>query len=143
MRNLSITLLLTMSASCGGPLSMIPGGELSGDVKSAPLTWATVPDTIQVETRPSDPYSINIWSVGLDEHLYIATGADGTTWTEFFATDANVRVRIIDSLYELKADLVSSSDERDTVSSAYVEKYELDPEDNWLQTGMIFRLDRR
>ncbi len=57
MRNLSITLLLTMIASCGGPLSMIPGGELSGDVKSAPLTWATVPDTIQVETRPSDPYS--------------------------------------------------------------------------------------
>jgi len=122
---------------------MIPGGELSGAIKPAPDVWDSVPDTIQVEFRPSDPYSINIWGVGIDQDLFIATGSDGTTWSEFLDVDANVRVRTQGDLYLLTAVEVFDEPERSNVVTAYLKKYDVDREEGWVKTGMIFRLDRR
>ncbi len=144
MRMLCLTLVATLFVSCGDPLAVIPGGELSGQMQTPPPDWTDVPKVIQVETRPSDPYSINIWSVGIGQDLYIATGADGTTWSEFIDTDSKVRARIGSSLYELNATSVNDPQERSVVVDAYLSKYkDLDSEDNWVETGLMFRLDRR
>ena len=143
MRSLIYVTFIISLIGCSEPLSMIPGGELSGQVQAAPGTWANVPETIQVEWCSSDPYSINIWGVGIEKDLYIATGEDGTTWSEFVSGDPNTRVRLATSLYELKAITVTDSAERDRVEAAYVAKYDLDKEDNWVHAGLIFRMDRR
>ena len=127
---------------CSEPLVTIPGGELAGVEQDAPAQWSQVPDTIQLETRRSDPYSINIWGVGVAEHLYVATGSDGTKWTPFIDSDPGVRVRVDGDLYPLRASLVEDPDERARVATAYEEKYELDRHEGWVAGGMIFRLDR-
>lgn len=143
MRILCLIVVATLLVGCGGPLAVIPGGKLSGQAQTPPLDWTDVPEIIQLETRPSDPYSINIWSVGIGRDLYIGTSADGTTWSEFIDANSKVRVRIGSSLYELNTTSVNDPQERSDVVAAYVSKYDLDGEDNWVETGLIFRLDRR
>ena len=137
-------LLLTL-VGCGDPISMLPGGALSGQVAAPPADWTALAnvDTIQVEFRPSDPYSHNIWAVGIGHDLYIATGADGTRWTPFVAADPLVRARIGTALYELSAAAVTDAVERGRVADEYGKKYELDAADNWVSKGLIYRLDRR
>jgi hypothetical protein len=143
MRIFTVVILATLLVSCSEPRSWIPGGQLSGEVFSTPLTWVDVPETIQVETRPSDPYSVNIWGVGIGQHLYIATSDTGTTWSDFINTDSDIRARVGSSLYELSATSITDPAERSRVAAAYVSKFELDKDDNWVDSGLIFRLDRR
>ena len=129
-------------AGCSEPFVTIPGGELSGAHQAPPAAWSEVPDTIQLETRLQDPYSINIWGLGLGPDLYVATGDDGTNWTEFIEQDSGVRVRIGGRLYRLEAKAVQDLEERSRVAQAYFDKYDVDPGDGWVATGMVFRLDR-
>jgi hypothetical protein len=143
MKTLFVMLLVMMLVGCSDPLILLPGGLLSGETRAAPVQWSDVPETIQVETRPSDPYSINIWGVGIGQNLYIATGSDGTTWTEFIDDNPNVRARLGTSIYELAATLVNDKAELEAVGETYVVKYDLDREDNWVSEAMVYRLDRR
>ena len=124
------------------PFVNIPGGELAGVEQNPPAQWNQVPDTIQLETRPPDPYSINIWGVGLEEHLYVATASDGANWVPFIESDPSVRVRVDGVLYPLRVSLVEDPDERARVAAAYDEKYEVDRNEGWVARAMIFRLDR-
>jgi hypothetical protein len=101
-----------------------------------------VPETVQLETRPAKPYSVNIWALAVGRHLYVATSAEGTTWSSFIENDPKVRVRMDESIYELTATSVFDLDERRRVAAAYVTKYDVDPEDNWVAEGLILRLDR-
>lgn len=135
--------LVVLLAGCGGePLWMIPGGKLAGEVSEPPPQW-NVPDVIQVETRPGDPYSINIWAVGIGSDLYIATSGDGTNWSGYLSDEPNVHVRVGDKLHALTAVTVTDPDERARVSAAYVSKYEVDAGDNWVAKGLIVRFDPR
>jgi hypothetical protein len=145
MRIVSGLICALLISACGDPFIVIPGGKLSGAVTPAPADWSMVHgvETIQVETRPGKPYSINIWGAGIGGDLYIATSPDGTTWTEFIAGNPQVRVRIDEQLFELTAVKVTDTDEQRRVSERYAEKYELEGDDNWVADGMIFRLDRR
>ena len=127
--------------SCSDPLVMIPGKALSGIVTLPPASWQTVPETIQLETRPADPYSINIWAVGISENLYVATR--DTRRMPFISADPFVKVRITGLVYELRANPVKDADELASVIEAYVMKYQVEQSDNWLETGIVYRLDRR
>ena len=141
----AFVLLLTVLAGCGDPIMILPGGKLSGTPTPVPADWSSVEGvkTIQVEFRTQDPYSHNIWGVGIGPDLYIATGAKGTRWTPFVAADPDVVARVGTQLYELKAIPVTDADERARVAAAYVKKYDVKADDNWVAQGMIFRLDRR
>ena len=97
---------------------------------------------MQLEFRPDKPYSINIWAVGIGQDMYIATGEDGTRWTEYLQQTPLVRVRVRESIYQLNAVRVFDTSEQQSVTQAFVAKYNLD-EDNWVVTGQVFRLDRR
>lgn len=90
------------------------------------------------------PYSINIWSVGKGENLYIATSEGGTRWSKILERgDTDVRVRFDTAIFELKASKVTDGVEREAVNQAYIAKYDLDTEGDWVETGRIFRFDRR
>ena len=142
MTRIGLVVVGLLAVSGCEPISSIPGGELAGVVQDAPPEWSQVPETLQLETRPTDPYSVNIWGVGLEKHLYVATASHETNWVPFITSDPSVRVRLDGSLYPLRASLVEDSDERARVAAAYDEKYAVDRNEGWVARAVIYRLDR-
>ena len=132
-------------SACSEPFIVFSGGELEGQTADPPSDWSVLDsvDTVQLETQPDDPYSVNIWVAGIGADVYVATGDDGTNWTEHIEVNRDVRMRVIDQVFALEAVRVRDSDEMQRVSAAYVNKYGLDNDDNWVVTGQVFRLDRR
>ena len=100
---LSAALLL----ACGGPILIIPGGALAGTVVSQPVDdWSFVSDHfVDLETRPEDPYSVELNYVVREGKLYIDP-AEGRTWLEHIRSNPMVRVRFGDKVYSLEAVLV-------------------------------------
>ena len=139
---ISFTSALT---GCAEPFIVMAGGELTGEVADPPVDWTEVSDEeiIQLETQPDDPYSVNIWMVGAGPDLYVATGDDPTNWTEHIDENSDVRVRIRGIIYELEATRVDDVEEKTRIGMEYVEKYDVDDDDNWVENGQLFRLDRR
>jgi hypothetical protein len=132
-------------SACSEPFIVFAGDDLEGEVSDAPADWSILEDidTAQLETQPDDPYSVNIWVAGIGSDAYVATGEDGTNWSEHIAVNHDVRLRVEDRIYELEAVRVHDATELNKVSRAYVKKYGLDADDNWVMTGQVFRLDRR
>lgn len=123
-------LLCLVSAGCGGPIAVFPGGELSGRVADAPVEdWSFVDDAfMDLETRPDDPYSVELNYVVRDGQLYIDP-AEGRRWLEHIRADPNVRVRFGDQIHPLKAVLVGQPGELEGFDEdRFV--YRLDPRDS-------------
>ena len=124
----------------------MPGGALSGTVQAVPAAWGELGtvDTVQLETRPDSPYSVNIWGVALGANYYVAAGSGETSWTRNIDANANVRLRIGQSVFELRALRITEAGELSQVRVAYGAKYEMS-DDQREQSGRaaVFRLDRR
>ena len=133
---------VVLAATACEPVYVFPGGALSGTEHPAPADWRFAPERVQLEMRPSDPYSVNIWGVGVGANFYIAAAA-GATWTEAIADDANVRLRIDERIYLLAASRVDSEEELAEVIDAYVEKYGIDPAEDFVTASSVFRLSPR
>ena len=99
--------LLLCSAGCGGPFLVFPGGALRGEVVSRPGSDWSFLDTrfVELETRPSDPYSVQLNYIVKDGELYIDP-SEGKTWLEHIRADRRVRARFGSRIYELEAVLV-------------------------------------
>lgn len=145
IRTLLIATVLVGLTGCSEPFIVFAGGDLSGEVRTPPDDWSELADeeTFQLETRPDDPYSVNIWAVGIGPDVYIGTGPDGTNWSEYLEQDPRVLLRVGETLYPLLARPVTEREERVRVAAAYAEKYELDRDENWLKDALVYRLDRR
>jgi len=75
--------------------------------------------------------------------IYVATGKGETHWTRNIAENPDVRLRVGDKVYELEAYLVKDESEKIAIGNQYVEKYGVDEDDNWVDEGQLYRLDRR
>ena len=121
-----ISALLAMAAllACG-PTLLLPGGALEGTPAPPPSDWNGLSEvsTIQLESRPNDPYSVNIWAVGIDDKLYVHAGANRAAWVEHMDEDPAVRVRVGETMYDLTAVRVEGQDEFDAFANAYEAKY--------------------
>ena len=128
-----------------GPFILLPGGELGGATAPAPSDWSfsREVDTVQLETRPEDPYSVNIWAVEIGPALYVHAGTNKSQWVENMLADAKVRVRIEDKLYDLGASRVTTQDEFDRFSDAYEQKYDRRPGNENVAEAYVFRLVAR
>lgn len=144
MRSLLVSLVSLVSLACG-PLVLIPGGELSGEVKPPPADWSfTDPiDTIQLETRPSDPYSVNVWGVAVGNGFYVAAGDAENAWASHIANDPNVRLRVEDDVYELRATRTEDPAEMEAFLAAALAKYDFEPEPEQRESAALFRLEPR
>lgn len=89
---------------CGGPLAVFPGGALSGKVASEPvLDWSHVESgAYALETRPSDPYSVNVNVFSKGGALYVDPAPE-RRWAQHMAEDPDVRLRIDGLVYPLTA----------------------------------------
>lgn len=95
--------------ACNGPMGLLPGGELSGEDRPIPSSWnfAGTSGQAQLETRPEDPYSVNINYTIVDGRLYINAGDTETEWAKNIAVNPSVRLRIDGVIYDLRAERVT------------------------------------
>ena len=128
-----------------GPTLVLPGGALGGKTSTPPSDWAWTDEisTIQLETRPEDPYSVNLWAVGIDQKLYVHAGVNHSAWVENIEGNSAVRVRIDEKIYELAASRVGDQTEFDVFSDAYENKYGLRPRNEQVNEAYLFYLRAR
>ena len=132
--------LLTMG--CNGPLPFMSAGTLAGEEQPAPPDWTFAEDfaVVQLETRPEDPYSVNIWGVGIGVDFYVASGKAANTWSENIAADDRVRLRVGKAIYEMRALREDSPEGRKRFLAAAKTKYEFDPDPDEVSDAILYRL---
>ena len=139
-------LLLTASIpGCSGPTVLLPGGALEGTTTQAPTDWSFTDEvsTIQLETRPSEPYSVNIWAVGMGDRLYVHAGANRSRWVEHLIADPTARVRVSGKLYPVAAVRVEDPAEFAAFADAYKKKYGVRPRNENVAEVYLYRLGAR
>jgi len=141
----ALVALLLGALACGGPVFVFPGGALDGDVKPTPASWAFAADTgtIQLETRPDEPYSVNIACVVMGDQLYVSAGDNYAQWVENMEADPRVRARIEGSVYELRAVRVTDEGEMKAFGAAWTEKISFGRDPSKLEEAFVFRLEPR
>ena len=114
-------LCLVLGAACGP----VPGGTLSGKVTPAPSDWSTaVPDKrfCEIEARPADPHSIQLECFRFEGGLYVqshrwalASWWPVQSWAAVWIEHPDVRVRVGEAIYELRASRVTAPPERTAI----------------------------
>ena len=142
---LLLVLSLASAAGCGRPFVLLPGGALEGKPAAVPESWAFTDEvtTVQLETRPAQPYSVNIWVTAAGGALYVHAGANRSEWVEHIEADPNVRLKVEESIYELTAARVTDQSEFDRFSDAYEKKYGRRPRNENVAEVYLFRLSAR
>jgi hypothetical protein len=151
-RHLSLPLVLAVSlavAACSGPVGPFAGGELSGDVHpGAVADWEFAADveTIQLETNPADPYSVNTWIGVMNGSAYIPTslilGAENPEerqWVRNVQADNRARVRVAGKVYAVRLERVLESTELAAARSLLMSKYAEDATEQ-SDAAWIYRL---
>ena len=137
-------LCAALALACASPLGPFPGGRLSGEAAPAPQDWAFTRDVmiVQLETRPERPYSVNVGCIDYDGALYVGSpDPESSRWVANLVLDPEVRLRVGDRVYDLRAARVTG-DEWVLAGRALYEKYDLSLEPG-KEPGWLFRLDPR
>jgi len=125
--NFRVLLLSGLLLGCG-PLGPLPGGALDGEQASTlPVDWSfsDAYDTVQLEVRPSDPYSVNVWCVATGGALYVGAGRGGSsTWARVLLDDPRARLRIGSTLYDVRTVRVTAVPEIQAYLDGLAAKYE-------------------
>ena len=145
MRLFTLLLLVLAAAACNGPFGLLPGGALDGAVRAAPDDWSFAGDrgTCQLETRPGDPYSVNIAYTILDGRLYVNAGDTETRWVKNMSADPEVRLRVDGTLYELRADRVTQAAEIEAFAEAWTGQSMFRRDPSEMDEVWIYRLVAR
>ena len=144
---LAASFLLVWTMGCGDPFFGIAGGQLSGAAADVPPTWVPYNDveTVQLETRPEDPYSVNVWGVGTREVYFVASGrGTESAWAQHLIQDPRVRLQIGERVYELRAVRADSWRDRRRYKAMSQHKYDdFDSAFEDFGTAIVFRLEPR
>ena len=144
-----VVLVVTLAnvIGCDGPFIMIPGGALAGTVEPVPGDWSfsDATDNVQLETRPNDPYSVNIWGVGVGDRFFIASGRGiEASWSQHIAEDPRVRLRIETAIYEMRAVPTQDPADREAFLAAAKKKYDdFEPNEEEASKAILYRLVAR
>lgn len=146
-RSLACVLLVVLATgsvatSCNGPLPFLSGGELAGSVQPVPATWALEQDfaVVQLETQSKEPYSVNIAYTQIDGGLYINAGDTETEWVQHMSANPLVRLRIDETIYELRAERVTQAEEVAMFSEAWTSHSMFHRDPRELDEVWIYRL---
>ncbi len=115
---------------------------MQGTPAPVPADWSAVAaaDVIRLETQPADPYSVELWVIGVDNVLYVHAGDNRTNWVEDIEVDANVRLLHDGSIYELRAERVTDAAEFAAFAVVYEKKYGWRPRNENVDEVYLFRL---
>lgn len=137
---------VSLICACSVPMGPIAGGELEGTLTPWPDDWLFTDEieNVLLETNPDDPYSVTVWIVVDNNQPYVAAASTDSQWARNMRENPNVRVSVEGMLYEAAADSVTSRDEIDRVIQAYLVKYEIESQEDFVQEGgVLFRLRQR
>ena len=131
-----------------GPFGPIPGGRLSGEVVPGDIedwSFSDPFETYELETRPSQPYSVTTWGVASGGDFYVPTrDPKEKAWVQYVVSDPRVRLRVGDRIYERRAVRVTDPAEFKRIIPRLGVKYELErPSDEEMPNVWLFRLDPR
>ncbi len=100
---------LALSLGCGP----VPGGALDGELAPLPASWSEVLGgaraMCEIEARPAAPHSIQLECFERDGALYVQSHRWALapwwpeSWAEVWLAEPDVRVRIGERIYELRA----------------------------------------
>ena len=135
---------LLLMGACGDYLPF-SGGALSGTLAPSPADWTNVAsaDIVQLETSPTEPYSVNLWVIGEPDYLYVFGGDNHTQWIQNMEADPNVRLQIDESIYELTAQRVTDAAEFDRFAAAWGTKYGNRPRNENVAETWLMKLTAR
>ena len=151
---LSVVVLIGLGGCGGNPIGPFAGGALSAPQAGQPYTAfeeiAGV-DTVFLETRPQDPYSVQTWVISVQDQLYVPTSlimgdeAEQRTWVQNLLANPELRVQIGAQVYPMIAERVVDADQHRMVLEAFQQKYasELPEIDDHAANGWIFQLSAR
>lgn len=144
MRALALSLMLLLGG-CSSDWIPFSSGPLAGRVVPVPADLSAVDDynVIRLETRPDDPYSVKLWVVATDGHLYVHAGENRTTWVEHIEVNPEIRLGFGDDIIELRAERVTTDAEFAQFSAAYQLKYSVSPRSDDIEAVYLFRLSPR
>lgn len=117
-------LALLLAAACGP----VPGGSLKGTLTPVPADWTQALGGdrafCEIESRPADPHSIQLECFLHEGNLYaqshrwaLASWWPVTSWAATWIAHPDVKVRIGNALYEVRAVHVTEPTEREAVLS--------------------------
>lgn len=150
-RLLTLCCLALCLGACSDPLGPFAGGALSGPEADAPNSWAFARDieVIQLETRPSDPHSVNTWIGVVDDALYVPTslilGEEDPaqrSWVQHVQADPNVRLRIDGTVFNAMAVRVTDEALIARVKTVLLAKYEEQATEH-SDRAWLFRMEGR
>jgi hypothetical protein len=140
-----LLVLLAVMSGCSGPLPFMSGGQLDGEERPAPGDWTLEEDfgLGQLETRPDDPYSVNIAYTIVEGQLYINAGDTETEWVKHMDANPLVRLRISDALYPLRAERVQDPSEISAFGKVWVDQSVFHRDPDGLDEVWIYRMVAR
>ena len=128
-----VGLIMLSLQACDGPLGPFPGGKLSGAEHTGVVeswSFASEIEVAQLESRPDDPHSINVWIGIVDDQLYIPSslifGAENPQdreWVQYVLADPRIRLRIEDRIYALDLERVMDTDTINKAKNVLLSKY--------------------
>lgn len=113
---------LLVAAGCGP----VPGGTLAGEPTPPPAEWTTALDGdrafCEVESRPAAPHSIQLECFVYDGALHVqshrwaqATWWPVESWAAIWIAEPDVRVRVGERIYAMRAVQVSEPAKREAI----------------------------
>jgi hypothetical protein len=115
--------ILVLYLNRSDPYGTIPGKRLLGEEVAEPIddwSFASQYRRVNVEVRPSDPYSVNAGYFVHERVLYVSSSK--SRWAQFMLQDPDVRVRVGDKLYPVRATRMEGAD-LEIAQNAYSTKY--------------------
>jgi len=131
-----------VTLGCNGPTFLLPGGALEGETAATPSDWSFAGEsgTIQLETNPSEPYSVNLAYTVLNGQFYINAGGTETQWAQHMKADPRVRLRLEGKLYELKAQRVTDGEEILQFAEAWTSQSMFRRDPSYYEEVWLYRL---
>lgn len=144
MKTFLVIIALGCLSGCGDFIPF-PSGELRGYLTAPPDDWSelTTARIIELETNPSAPYSVKLWIIGFDDHLYVHAGDNLAEWVKNMEADPAVKLLIDDQLFELTSWRVSDQAEFDEFAKVYEDKYGNRPRNENVSEAYLYRLAPR
>ena len=122
--------LAAASVACGpqGPLGVVPGGPLGGELISEPLAdWRFTDDvlTVAIETQGDwINHSVTVMAAAVDRVLYIPSRQGyRKQWVQNIERDPRVRIGVDNRIYEGRASRVQDPVEAERAARAQLRKY--------------------